>query len=483
MSTPPIPPPGCPAHGLGLGPGGLRRLYGPEAEADPLGLYEQLRHQHGQVAPVLVQGDLMAWLVLGHRENLHVLRNPSQFSRDSRLWRDMAEGRVPPEHPLTPVAAWQPVANFVDGSHHKRLRGAVTEALGRFDRRGIRTHVTRFANQLIEHFESVAQADLVADFAERLPMLVMCRLIGLPESETPRLVEAALDMIAGTDTAVASNAYITTALQQLVVEKRERPGHDVASYLIAHWAELSDEDRAMLTDDDRSELTFDEIVVEHLRLVLIGAFTKTANLISSMLHLVVTDRRFRTHLSGGQMTLPDALDQVLWDAPPLTSVLGRWATSDTKLAGQLIKAGDMVLLGLAAGNVDPAARPDLTAPVHGNRSHLAFGSGPHECPGEDIALAIADTGIDTLLARLPDIQLAVDEADLRWTSSLMSRNLTALPVTFEMRLTTPAGPTKVSDALPPEHRNTPLPAAMMAPAAQAASGGKAPCLWSRLFGG
>ncbi|MGR4879801.1 cytochrome P450 [Streptomyces sp. LARHCF249] len=413
------PPPGCPAH----------RLYGPEAEADPMGLYEKLRAEHGAVAPVLVQGDLPAWLVLGHRENLDVARTPSRFSRDSRRWRDMQEGNVPADHPLTPVAAWQPVCNFQDGVEHERLRGAVTESLERFDRRGVRRYVTRFADQLIDSFAESGRADLVRDFATPLPMLVMTQLVGMPDSYGPRLVEAARDMLRGTETAVASNAYITEALTQLVNRKRVVPGRDFTSWLLEHSTSLSDAE-----------------IIEHLRLVLIAAFETTANLIANTLRMVLTDGRFRANLSGGHMTLPDALEQVLWDEPPLTTILGRWATGDTELGGQRIKAGDMLLLGLAAGNADPEIRPDLSAPVHGNRSHLAFSGGPHECPGQDIGRAIADTGIDTLLARLPDLELGFAEDDLRWTSSLMSRHLVALPVRFTPRGATVTGTTPV----PPE---------------------------------
>ncbi|CAM5245621.1 Cytochrome P450 OS=Streptomyces tendae OX=1932 GN=GUR47_33595 PE=3 SV=1 [Streptomyces tendae] len=69
----------------------------------------------------------------------------------------------------------------------------------------------------------------------------------------------------------------------------------------------------------------------------------------------------------------------------------------------------------------------------GNRAHLAFGGGPHECPGQDIGRAIADAGIDALLMRLPDVQLDCDEDDLRWRSSIASRHLVELPVRFEPR--------------------------------------------------
>jgi cytochrome P450 len=396
------PPPGCPA-----------RMYGPEAEANPRGLYEKLRAEHGTVAPVLVHGDLPAWLVLGYQENLDVARTPSRFSRDSRRWRDMLDGRVGLDNPLLPVATWQPMCTFMDGEEHERLRRAVTESLSRFDRRGVRRHVTRFADQLIDRFCGNGRAELVGQFAEHLPMLVMTQLVGMPEEYGPRLVEAARDMVKGTPTAMASNDYVVSTLRQVVTRRRASPGADFASWLTGHPAGL--------TDDE---------MVEHLRLVLIIAYESTANLIANTLRVVLTDQRFRASLAGGRMTLPDALEQVLWDDPPMTAVLGRWATGDTELGGQQIKAGDMLLLGLAPANVDPAIRPDLSAPVHGNRSHFSFGGGPHECPGQDIGRAIADTGIDALLTRLPDLRLAVPETDLSWVSSLITRHLTALPVEF-----------------------------------------------------
>lgn len=408
------PPPGCPAHAYG--PGGLIRLYGPEAETDPMGLYERLRAQYGAVAPVLLHGDLPAWLVLGYRENLDVARTPSRFSRDSRHWRAAREGRLTPDHPLAPVAAWQPVCVFADGEEHERLRGALMESLGRFDRRGVRRQVTRFTAQLVDGFCADGTVDLVKQFAEHLPMLVMTQLLGMPDSYGPKLVDAARDMIKGTETAVASNDYVMRSLGRLVAHRRSEPGPDLASWLAQHPAGL--------TDDE---------VRQHLRLVLIAAYETTANLIANTLRMVLTDRRFRASLAGGHMTVPDAVEQVLWDEPPFTAILGRWATGDTELAGQPVKAGDALLLGIAAGNMDPAVRPDPNVPIHGNRSHLAFSGGPHECPGQDIGRAIADTGIDALLSRLPDLRLAVPEDELSWASSLMSRHLLALPAEFTPR--------------------------------------------------
>lgn len=412
-----LPPPGCPAHAVaGTGPGGLRRLYGPEHESDPMSLYEKLRAEHGPVAPVLLNGDVPAWLVLGHTENLHMTRNPSQFSRDSRRWRLIADGTVPPDHPLAPIFTWQPICVFADGADHERLRGAVTDSIARIDTRGVRRHINRFSNRLVNDFCQDGRTDLVSRFAEHLPMMVMCQILGMGEEYNERMVQSARDMIKGTATANASNAYVMGVLNRHVARRRARPEDDFATWLVEHPAGLSDEE-----------------VSHHLRLVLIAAYETTANLIANVLRMVLTDPRFHAQLSGGHMTLPEAVEQTLWDEPPFTTILGRWAVADTEFGGQQIKRGDALVVGLAAGNVDPVVRPDRHASMQGNRAHLAFSGGPHECPGQDIGRAIADTGIDALLMRLPDLQLSVKEDELKYSSALMSRHLIELPVKFAAR--------------------------------------------------
>ncbi|MER5766496.1 cytochrome P450 [Streptomyces sp. NPDC001985] len=445
-----VPPPGCPAHNLG--PDGLHRLYGPVAEGNPRGLYEMLRREYGPVAPVLLHGDLPAWLVLGHRENLEVMRTPSLFTRDSRVWTMFQQGRVAQDSPLMPMLAWKPVCVFTDGDEHARLRIAVTDGLSQFNRHGVRRYVTRHTRQLVDAFAATGEADLIRDYAEKLPMLVMTQLLGMPEENGPRLVEASLDLMKGTETALASNDFVVETLRNLVRRKAERPGRDLASRLIGH----------------ESALTEDE-VVEHLRLVLVAANETTVNLIANTLRLVLTDRRFRASLSGGQMTLPDALEQVLWDAPPLSTIPGRWAIGDTVLGGRQIRAGDLLMLGLAAGNTDPEIRPDLSAPVHGNRSHLSFSSGPHECPGQDIGRAIADTGIDTLLTMLPGLELAVSHGDLDTSAAWLSERVGSLPVRFE-----PVCPAAEAEQQSPAGAQ-PLPAAHSRPApASAPASGRRP---------
>lgn len=411
---PAVPPPGCPAHGLGAG--GPRRLYGPEAETDLAGVYEKLRAEHGAVAPALLHNDVPIWAVLGHSENLHMVRTPSQYTRDPRQWRAVIDGTMGPDNPLAPVVTYQPMASMVEGDEHQRLRGAVTGAMALLDHRGIRRYINRYSNLLLNDICQDGRADVVSQFAEHLPMMVMCHVLGMPEEYNERMVQAARDMLRGTETAIASNAYVMDALMRLVARRRAQAEEDFTSNLIAQPAQL--------TDDE---------VAAHLRLVLIASYEATANLIANALRMVLTDPRFRAQLSGGQMTVPEAVEQSLWDEPPFSAMIGYFAKQDTQLGGKQIKAGDGLLLGIAPGNVDPVVRPDLNANMQGNRSHLAFSGGPHECPGQDLGRAIADTGVDALLMRFPDVELDIEEHELRWTSSILSRHLVSLPVHFAPR--------------------------------------------------
>ncbi|PKW06721.1 Cytochrome P450 [Streptomyces sp. 1222.5] len=407
----PGPPPGCPAHGLG--PGGLHRLYGPDAE-DLGDLYERLRDQHGPVAPVLLHDDVPMWVVLGHAENLQLVRSPSQYTRDSRIWTPLLDGEVKPDHPLMPHIAWQPICSHAEGDEHQRLRAAVTAAMSTIDHRSVRRHIGRSTQALVNSFCERGRADLVAQFAEHLPMVVLCEILGMPEEYNDRMVQAARDALKGTETAIQSHTYVMDALSRLTTRRRARPEDDFTSHLITHPAGLGDDE-----------------VREHLRLVLFAAYEATANLLANALRMVLTEPGFRAQLNGGQMTVPEAIEQSLWDEPPFSTVLGYYAKQDTELGGQRIRKGDGLLFAPAPGNLDPRVRPDLSAGMQGNRSHLAFGGGPHECPGQDIGRAIADVGVDALLTRLPDVQLDCAEDDLEWRASIASRHLVALPVRFE----------------------------------------------------
>ena len=401
---------GCPVahHGAEL-----TRLYGPEAATDPAGIYERLREEHGPVAPVLLEGEVPAWLVLGYRDARRVLDNPRQFTRDARIWRDRIDGRVDENSPLIPMLGWRPDCVSQDGEPHRRLREAVTDALQAAAGRGVRRHATHYANRQIDAFADTGRADLVHDYAEYLPMLVLSRLLGLPEAEGRDLVESCAQVLGGGENAVTHDARIQEILGELVVRKRSEPGSDLATALLEH--------RAGLDEDE---------VVSHLRLVLIAAHTTTSNLLARVLQLVLTDTSRLSGLISGRLNVSEVVEEVMWDSPPLAVLPGRFAASDLELGGHRVQEGDLLVLGLAAGNRDPEIRPDAGVSVQGNQAHLAFSSGPHECPGQNIGQSLVEIAVDVLLHRLPGLRLAVEPEELGSTASTWESRLDALPVEF-----------------------------------------------------
>ncbi|MFI2425608.1 cytochrome P450 [Streptomyces sp. NPDC018955] len=403
-------PRGCPVahHGAEL-----TRLYGPEAATDPAGVYERLREEHGPVAPVLLEGEVPAWLVLGYRDARRVLDNPRQFTRDARIWRDRIDGRVDENSPLVPMLGWRPDCVSQDGEPHRRLRAAVTDALQAAAGRGIRRHVTHYANKQIDAFADTGRADLVHDYADYLPMLVLSRLLGLPEAEGRDLVESCAQVLGGGEDAVTHDARIQEILGELVARKRSEPGSDLATALLEHHAGL---------DEDE--------VVSHLRLVLIAAHTTTSNLLARVLQLVLSDTSRLSGLISGRLNVSEIVEEVMWDSPPLAVLPGRFAASDLELGGHRVQEGDLLVLGLAAGNRDPEIRPDAGVSVQGNQAHLAFSSGPHECPGQNIGQSLVEIAVDVLLHRLPGLRLAVEPEELSSTASTWESRLDALPVEF-----------------------------------------------------
>ncbi|MGI5466402.1 cytochrome P450 [Streptomyces sp. CA-132043] len=374
---------------------------------------------------MLAPGDIPAYLILGYNATRDVMQSNSRVVCDSRRGRVFQEGRIPADHPLAPMTAYQPVVAFEDGVPHARLRSAVVEGLD-FNRHSLRRYIGRYANRLIDCVASRGTADLVSEYAAQLPALVLAWMYGMPEEESPALVTAVRDLTSGSERAAEGNAFVTRAMQELVRRRQAGEtvsnavgGRDFVTRLLDHEAHLSEQE-----------------VVEHLRLVFVAGYTPTVALIANTLLGILTQRQFSRDLTSGQMTLPEALNRVLWDDPPIGLLPTRWAAGDMVIGGQQIKAGDMIILGIEAANADPAARQ--SGPVPHNEGHLSFSTGPHECPGRDIGRAIAEAGIDILLTRLKDLELLVAEEELQWQSAWVSRRLLSLPVRF-----TPPRPTGV----------------------------------------
>ncbi|WP_406200565.1 cytochrome P450 [Kitasatospora sp. NBC_01560] len=455
-AVPPMaPPPGCPAHAGGAagGPGAggglpvgvpLAPLYGAAMADDPHGLYARLRAQYGPVAPIELEPGVEAWLVLGYPELLELTRNEALFSKDSRRWRVPAEGRLAADSRLLPMTSWRPTLLNLDGAEHQRLRAAVSDTLAQIDHRQLRETTEAAADALIDSWGPDGTADLIAQYARQLPLLVFTQLLGLPAGAGPHLVELISHFVDSSAKSVRANAEFQAILVDLVRRRRETPGADLTSWLLAHPAALTDLE-----------------AVHHLVVMMVAGNETTINWTGNTLRLLLTDRRFRATLTGGRLTVSDALEEVLWRDPPTQNFPGRWATGDTVLGGQYISTGDMLVLGLAAANADPAAQGTASAAhgtLGGNRAHLAWGAGQHVCPAQHPARIIVETAVETLLHRLPDLQLAVPPSELTWRPSPWSRALVSLPVLYSaFTPPRPPAPERPAWTPPPVDPNSPDP--------------------------
>lgn len=389
-------------------------LYGEQLDGDGMPrLYERLRTDHGPVAPVALAPGIDAWLVLGHRELLRLTREEQDFSHDPRRWRQLREGRVPADSPILPMVGWRPALLFADGQQHRRMRAAVSDALARINGHELRRGVRATAEQLITEFAGRKEADLVSDYARKLPLMVITGLLGLDGPTGRQLVEAIAGLVVANADSADASKRMGAILLALIEEKRHRPGADVTSALLHHPAGLTDEE-----------------VLHNLVVMFVAGNQTTVNWIATTLRILLCDPAFRSSLSGGHLSVDDALDLVLWRFPPTQNFPARYATRDLRFGGQEIRTGDMLILGLAAANADPDILPEDGTPVVGNRSHLAFGAGPHTCPAQDPARLITRTAVDTIRHRLPDLELAVPEDELAWIKSPWSKGLAALPVRF-----------------------------------------------------
>ncbi|MGI5255484.1 cytochrome P450 [Actinacidiphila glaucinigra] len=401
------PPPGCPAHADSTGI--AVPLFGPEFAADPDSVYAQLRRS-GPAAPVELAPGVRAMLVTSYDTALRVLRTPQTFSKDSRRWRAKANGEIPADSPVSPIMSFRPNARHADGDEHARLRSVITDSMDRVDPHELRHYVEKSADALIDGFAERGEADLMGEYVKVLPLLVFEKLFGCPPDIGNKLVQGMTGLFDGVDAANA-NKLLRQAAMDLIALKRERPGADVASWMLAHPARLTDEE------------------VAHQLALALGAGTEPEqNLIANALRLLLSDDRFSGDLAGGSLPVEDALDEVLWTTyTPLANFSVHFPVRDTVLDGVPLGEGDPVVISYAAANTDPQLSSGARV---GNRAHLSWSAGPHSCPAKGPARLIATVAIEKLLDRLPDLELAVAVEELTWRPGPFHRALASLPVRF-----------------------------------------------------
>src|SRR5690606_28820921 len=153
-----------------------------------------------------------------------------------------------------------------------------------------------------------------------------------------------------------------------------------------------------------------------------------ANLSANTLLLILSDTEMRRELGGRHALVEEAVDTALWRSPPIAVLPRRYAATDTDLAGHPIRAGDLLIISYLGANTDPAVAP-APGPIQrsGARAHLAFGTGPHQCPARTPAHFIATAAVEAALRALPGLRLVADHAPARRADAPFAHALAALP--------------------------------------------------------
>jgi cytochrome P450 len=184
-----------------------------------------------------------------------------------------------------------------------------------------------------------------------------------------------------------------------------------------------------------------------------AGFDTTVNLIASGTLALLTHPGEMARLRQDPSLLPAAVEELLRFANPVNHVTVRFTTEDLPIGDVVIPAGEQVLIAISSADRDPAQFPDPDRLDLGRDTsgHVAFGHGIHYCLGAPLARMEAEVALGALLARFPEISLAVPARELRWRPVSLMNGLESLPVRLAPAVTqmrgTPAQP--ASDARTP----------------------------------
>lgn len=390
----------------------LRRTcpFSPPAE------YRQLR-ENAPISQVSLPDGKQAWVVCRHEDIRAMLTDP-RFSSD----------RANPAFPLLTARA-RPIrasnaASLIsmDPPEHGPARRAV---VGEFTVKRMQALQPRIQQIVDEHINMMLAGprptDLVRALSLPVPSLVICEMLGVPysdhdffQSRTSRLINRRTEI----EERQTAFDELRSYLDDLVADKEAHPGNDLIGRQIRKQGENGSVDHDALVS-----LTF---------LLLVAGHETTANMISlgTMMLLENPDQLDRMRRDPSK-TL-SAIEELLRYFTIADLANSRVAVADVELGGVLIHAGEGVLALSSGANRDPEAflDPDTFDIERHARNHVAFGYGPHQCLGQNLARMELQIVFDTLFRRIPGLRLAATVDELPFKHDAFIFGLHELPVTW-----------------------------------------------------
>jgi cytochrome P450 len=299
------------------------------------------------------------------------------------------------------------------------------------------------ANALIDGFEDRGNCDLLADFSLALTFTTLTSLLGLPETDIPRLMQTVVDhatiLLVGRPTAKLSPQDYEAAwsrwmevrayLRGLVDIRAEDPAADLISTFVS------------ARDEDGEPILPPEEIVTHLSAIVTAGADTTASTIANTVILLTRFPRVRDELLESPELWPNAVEESMRLLPTLAGSY-RVTTTDARLpSGAVIPADSAVYLSAVAGNHDDKRFPEPERfDLHRAdlSSHLSLGTGRHVCLGAPLGRLQARVALQALYERLPTLHLAPGEAT-EYVPFALTSNERALNVVWEPSAATDHG--------------------------------------------
>ncbi|WP_243789776.1 cytochrome P450 [Saccharopolyspora gloriosae] len=378
--------------------------------------YAQLR-ESAPVSQVRTPVGTTAWVLTRHEDVRFALSDP-RFSSDRRN----------PGFPFLVAGQQESIKNFrpnmlsLDAPEHGPVRRSV---LGEFTVRrmqALRPRIQRIVDDCLDSMLAGPRpVDLVAELALPVPSLVICELLGVPYADHDFFQERSAAMLRRTTSAderLRAAGEVRGFLADLITAKKSAPGDDLLSRQIAKQREDGIED--------------DEGLVATATLLLVAGHETTANMISlGTLTLLENPGDIAAIKHDPQRTL-GMVEELLRYLTIVETVTSRVATADVEIGGTLIREGEAVIALGHTANHDPATFPEPAEfdIDRGARQHVAFGYGPHQCLGQNLARLELQIVFDTLFSRIPSLALAGPRDELPFKDDAVIYGVYSLPVTW-----------------------------------------------------